>query len=195
MVIKKTAIKILITGGVLVAVILIAKKFNIGTKVIGGFGDLAGVITGGPLQFLKSFAEGAGEIGEEAVKVSENFQRALSGGLLASEQELFGGGGFVGGTRTEQTLRTIPGGNKFPSFLENAFTAFQPDLLRIPTRPKASQIFNISSAFTPQAQDFRLSGGNVTAIRTSFANRLDQEAALQKAIAQSRQRFPEFFKV
>ena len=49
MVIRKTAIKILITGGVIIGVILIAQRFGVGGRIIGGFGDLAGVLTQGPL--------------------------------------------------------------------------------------------------------------------------------------------------
>lgn len=200
MVVRKTAVKILITGGVIVGVILIAQRFGIGGRIIGGFGDLAGVLTEGPLQFIKVFAEGAGKIGEEAVKVSENFQRSLSGGLLLSEQELFGGGGFVGGTITLQRLTTQPG-QTLPAFLQSAFKAFptQPQ----PTTsdsPAGSSIFDIASQFTRQAQEFRLSGGNVTSVGGTsafggFGTPIAQESALQKALAKSRQLFPQFFKV
>jgi len=193
--VKKTTVKLLITGGVIVGVILVAQKFGVGGRIIGGFGDLAGVFTEGPLQFLKVFAEGAGKIGEEAIKISENFQRSLSGGLLASEQELFGGGGFVGGTITEERLTTQIG-QTIPTFLQSAFRAFSPQPgPTTPDRPAGSSIFDVASKFTRQAQEFRLSGGNVTPISGGFSSPIDAEAALQKAIAESRQLFPQFFKV
>jgi len=194
--IRNTAIKILITGGVIVGVVLIAQRFGIGGKIIGGFGDLAGVVTQGPLEFIKVFAEGAGQIGTEAVKISENFQRSLSGGLLASEQTLFGGGGFVGGTVTEASILTQPG-FQLPDFLKSALEAFTPS--RTPDRVAGQTVFDISSAFTRQAQEFRLAGGGLIATPGSefggFDTGIQQETALQIALAKSRQLFPEFFKV
>ena len=204
MVVKRVrgiAIKILITGGIIVGVILLAQRFGVGGRIIGGFGDLAGVLTQGPLKFIEVFAQGAGQIGTEAVKISENFQRALAGGLLLSEQEIFGGGGFPGGTITEQTLTTQPG-QIFPEFLRSAFQAFAPQPTpTTPDRPAGQSIFDVATAFTRRAQERRIAG--VTAAATQpggtafggFGGALEQESALQKAIAESRQRFSEFFKV
>jgi len=198
---RGTAIKILITGGVIVGVILIAQRFGVGTRIIGGFSDLAGVLTQGPLGFIKVFAQGAGQIGAEAVKISENFQRALSGGLLASEQELFGGGGFAGGTITEQTVTTQPG-QVFPEFLSSAFQIFAPQPgPTTPDKPAGQSIFDVARAFTRQAQETRIQ--NVfqaiqipgTTAFGGFGGAFEQEAALQKAIAEARERFSQFFKV
>jgi len=199
-IIRKRATGLLITGGVIVGIILLAQRFGIGGRIIGGFGDLAGVLTEGPLKFIEVFAEGAGKIGEEAVKISENFQRSLSGGLLASEQTLFGGGGFVGGTITEETITTQPG-QKFPEFLSSAFKAFAPQPgPTTPDRPAGKSIFDVARAFTRQAQERRLAftSGVQVGKTTAFGglgNVLSQEAALQKAIAESRERFSQFFKV
>lgn len=199
--VRGTAIKILITGGVIVGVILIAQRFGVGGRIIGGFGDLAGVITQGPLEFIKVFAAGAGQIGTEAVKISENFQRSLAGGLLLSEQEIFGGGGFPGGTVTEQTLTTQPG-QVFPEFLTSAFQVFAPQPTpTTPDRPAGQSIFDVATAFTRRAQEVRLA--NVTAAARlpgttafgGFGGAFEQEAALQKAIAEARERFSQFFKV
>ena len=199
MVVRKTAIKLLITGGVIVGVILIAQRFGVGGRIIGGFGDLAGVLTQGPLEFIKVFAAGDGQIGTEAVKISENFQRALAGGLLLSEQELFGGGGFPGGTITEQTI-TTQAGQIFPEFLTRAFQVFAPQ--PGPTtldRPAGSSIFDVATAFTRQAQEARIANvtiaGEGSTAFGGFGGALEQESALQKAIAESRERFSQFFKV
>ena len=202
MVVRKRVISLLITGGVIVGVILIAQRFGVGGRIIGGFGDLAGVLTQGPLKFIEVFAQGAGQIGTEAVKISENFQRALAGGLLLSEQELFGGGGFPGGTITEQTLTTQPG-QIFPEFLRSAFQVFTPQ--PTPTtldRPAGQSIFDVAAAFTRQAQERRIAGVTTAAeLGTGgtafggFAGAIEQEAALQKAIAEARERFSQFFKV
>jgi len=191
--VRNTAIKILITGGVIVGVILIAQRFGIGGRIVGGFGDLAGVLTEGPLQFIKVFAEGAGQIGQEAVRVSENFQRSIAGGLLGSELEAFGGGGFPGGTITEQTVTTQPGA-RLPEFLEQALTVFQPQPRpTTPDRPAGQSVFDIASAFTRTAQEFRVGGGGGSVF--TDLNPLQRESALQKAIAESREKFPQFFKV
>lgn len=192
--VRGTAIRVLITGGVIVGVILIAQRFGVGGRIIGGFGDLAGVLTQGPLEFIKTFAEGAGQIGSEAIKISENFQRSLAGGLLASEQTLFGGGGFVGGTITEESLTTQPS-QKFPEFLQSAFKAFTPQPgPTTPDRPAGKSIFDVATAFTRQAQETRLSLQQGTTFG-GFGDPISQEAALQKAIAESREKFSEFFKV
>jgi len=194
--IRNTAIKVLITGGVIVGVILVAQRFGIGGRVIEGLGGLGGVLTQGPLEFLKVFAAGAGQIGEEAVKISENFQRALSGGLLASEQTLFGGGGFVGGTVTPETILTIPGGDPLPQFLREAFTAFTPQPSpTTPDRPAGQSILDVAGAFTRRAQEFRLAGGGLTQISGSQLTPLERETALQLAVAKSREQFSEFFKL
>jgi len=192
--VRGRAVQLLITGGVIVGVILVAQRFGVGTRIIGGFGDLAGVITQGPLKFLEVFAQGAGSIGEEAVRISENFQRALSGGLLASEQELFGGGGFAGGTITPETLTTQPG-QALPRFLSEAFRVFTPQ--PVPTtvdRPAGTSIFDVATAFTRQAQEARIATADISGFG-GFTSAQEQEAALQKAIAESRQRFSQFFKV
>jgi len=147
-------------------------------------------------------------LGEELVKISENFQRALGGGLLLSEQELTGGGGFVGGTLTEQTLSTIPG-EKFPAFLKNAFSAFDPGVSNKNKRsttkkPDPENIFNVAKAFTPQTQLRRISQQQKTAALIGkssgtafggFESAIKQESALQIAIAKSRQLNPQFFKI
>ncbi len=200
--VRGTAVKILITGGVIVGVILIAQRFGIGGRIIGGFGDLAGVITEGPLKFLQTFAEGAGQLGTEFIKVSENFQRSLAGGLLLSEQELFGGGGFPGGTITEQRITTQPG-QELPQFLRAALKTFQPGPTT-PDRPAGQSVFDIARGFTRSVQE-----GRITAVTQAaeglgrqggtafggFSSAVAQEAALQKAIAESRQKFSQFFKV
>jgi len=187
---RNTAIKVLITGGVIVGVILVAQRFGIGGKVVEGFGGLASTITAAPLEFLKQFALGAGSIGEEAVKVSENFQRALSGGLLASEQKIFGGGGFAGGTVTEETLTTQPG-KLIPEFLASAFSVFPAQRTpSTPDRPAGKSAFDIVSAFTREAQEGRISGFQT---RTGFSSAQEQEAALQAEIARQRQLNPQFF--
>jgi len=193
--IRNTAIKVLITGGVIVGVILVAQRFGIGGRVIEGLGGLGGVLTQGPLEFLKVFALGAGQIGEEAVKISENFQRALSGGLLASEQKLFGGGGFVGGTITPETILTQPG-QTLPELLRSAFTAFTPQPgPTTPDRPAGQSILDVAGAFTRRAQEFRLAGGGLTQIRGAILTPLERETALQIELAKSRELFPQFFKV
>jgi len=192
--VRGTAVKILITGGVIVGVILVAQRFGVGGRIVGGFGDLAGVLTQGPLEFLKVFAEGAGQIGKEAVAISENFQRSLSGGLLGSEQELFGGGGFVGGTITEETVFTNPG-QRLPEFLSSALKAFTPQ--RTPTtpdRPAGKSILDVASAFTRQAQETRLASRSQL-VTSSTLGPVEREAALQKLLAETRERFPQFFKV
>jgi len=206
MVVRKRAISLLITGGVIVGVILIAQRFGIGGRIVEGFGGLAGTLTQGPLEFIKVFAQGAGQIGTEAVKISENFQRALAGGLLLSEQELFGGGGFPGGTITEQTLTTQPG-QVLPEFLRNALQIFAPQPQpTTPDRPAGQSIFDITSAFTRVAQERRVQLQLGTAPVISgvtqggtlfggFGGAIGQESALQKAIAESRESFSQFFKV
>jgi len=161
---------------------------------------LAGVLTQGPLEFIKVFAEGAGQIGQEAVRVSENFQRSLAGGLLLSEQEIFGGGGFAGGTITEQTVITQPGA-RLPEFFQEALRVFEPQ--PVPTtidRPSGTSVFDIAAGFTRRAQERRITQANIQAEQGGgtfggFGTALGQEAALQKAIAESRARFPQFFKV
>jgi len=199
--VRGTAVKILITGGVIVGVILIAQRFGIGGRIIGGFGDLAGVLTQGPLKFIEIFAQGAGQLGAEAIKISENFQRSLAGGLLLSEQELVGGGGFPGGTITEQTVTTQPG-QALPQFLQSALTVFQPRP-GTPDRPAGQSVFDIARGFTRSVQE-----GRITAVTQAaeglgrqggtafggFGGAVSQEAALQKAIAESRERFSQFFK-
>ncbi|MEE9215745.1 MAG: hypothetical protein V3U54_13400 [Thermodesulfobacteriota bacterium] len=201
MVVRKRAINLLITGGVIVGVILIAQRFGIGGRIVEGFGGLAGTLTQGPLEFIRVFAEGAGQIGTEAIRISENFQRALAGGLLLSEQEIFGGGGFPGGTITEQTVTTQPG-QVFPEFLRSAFQVFAPQPTpTTPDRPAGQSIFDVARAFTRQAQESRIAlvttaaGLPGTTAFGGFGGALEQEAALQKAIAEARERFSQFFKV
>lgn len=201
MVVRKRVISLLITGGLIVGVILIAQRFGIGGRIVEGFGGLAGTLTQGPLEFLKVFAEGAGQIGTEAVRISENFQRSLAGGLLLSEQEIFGGGGFPGGTITEQTVTTQPG-QVFPEFLRSAFQVFAPQPgPTTPDRPAGQSIFDVARAFTRQAQESRISLVTAAAAlpgTTSFGGfggAIEQEAALQKTIAEARERFSQFFKV
>lgn len=192
--VRGTAVRLLITGGVIVGVIIIAQRFGIGGRIIEGFGGLAGTLTQAPLEFIKVFAEGAGQIGTEAVKISENFQRAVAGGLLLSEQEIFGGGGFPGGTITEQTLTTQPG-QTLPEFLRSAFTVFTPQPSpTTPDRPAGSSIFDVVTGFTRQAQEARISQASISGFG-GFGSALEQEAALQKAIAESREKFSQFFKV
>jgi len=206
--IRKKVFGIGITAGVIIGAIFLAQRFNIGGKIAEGFGGLGAFLPNIAKTFVSGFAEETGGLGEEAVKVSENFQRALAGGLLFSEQEQFGGGGFVGGTVTEQTLSTIPGGDKFPTFLKNAFAAFDPGLsnknIRSTTKkPDPENVFNVAKAFTPIAQQSRIQKQEIqkptTGITSSafggFSSATGQESALQKAIAKSRQLNPQFFNV
>ena len=201
MVVRKRVINLLITGGVIIGVILIAQRFGVGGRIIGGFGDLAGVLTQGPLKFIEVFAAGAGQIGTEATKIAENFQRALSGGLLLSEQEIFGGGGFPGATITEQTVTTQPG-QVFPEFLREAFQVFTPQPQpTTPDRPAGQSVFDVARAFTRRAQETRIArvttaaGLPGTTPFGGFGGPLQQEAALQKAIAEARERFSQFFRI
>ena len=206
MVIRKRVINLLITGGIIVGVILIAQRFSVGGRIVEGFGGLAGTITQGPLEFIKIFAEGAGQIGTEAVKISENFQRALAGGLLLSEQEIFGGGGFPGGTITEQTVTTQPG-QALPEFLRSALQVFTPAQPRpgTPDRPAGQSVFDIASGFSRVAQERRVAlqlGAGVSLRGVTqrgsefglFSGAVEQESALQKAIAESMERFAQFFR-
>jgi len=201
--VRKKAISLGVTGAVIVGVILLAQRFGIGGRLVEGFGGLGKLVTEGPLKFIEEFAKGAGQIGTESVKISENFQRALGGGLLASEQELFGGGGFVGGTITEQAVST-QAGEKFPTFLKNAFAAFDPGLStknkRSTTKkPDPENVFNVAKAFAPAVQAKRISlqitANPKTTAFGGFAGVVEQESALQKAIAKSRQLNPQFFNI
>ena len=193
--VKKKAGGLLLTGAFLVGVILVAKHFKLGGKITEGFGALGSTLTDAPLEFIKAVAEGAGQIGQESVKISENFQRSLGGGLLASEQKLFGGAGFAGGTINTDTILTRPG-QDLPTLLRNALdvfgsnNSFGSDTSRASSKLGTS-IFDIRRAFTPAAQERRISGFQES---SGFSSAQEQETALQIAIAESRAKFGEFFK-
>jgi len=122
--------------------------------------------------------------------------------LLLSEQEIFGGGGFAGGTVTEQSLTTQVG-EKIPRFLSNAFKAFEPDLTRDVEKPPKSQILDVASVFSFPVQTRRVQrlvtnaeqANDKSAAFGGFSSAQKQESELQKALAQSRARFPQFFKL
>jgi len=198
MVVRKRAISLGITLAVIVGGIFLLQRFNVGGKLTDAAGGLGSFFPSLGQSFAQQFAVGASDFGNELKKIGENFQRSLGGGLLASEQTIFGGGGFPGGTVTEQTL-TTQAGKIFPDFLSNAFAAFKPveDAAR---RRVPESIFDVSKAFTPTAQTERIT--TVTTRPESFSSAFGgfgtsqaQESALQKAIAQTRQLFPQFFKV
>jgi len=201
--IRKKAISLGLTAGLIIGAIFLAQRFNVGGRIAEGFGGLGAFLPNIAKTFVSGFAEGTGGLGEEAVKVSENFQRALAGGLLFSEQKQFGGGGFVGGTATPETLTTIPGGGPFPTFLKNAFSAFDPGLSTKNQRstkkvPDPENIFNVAKAFTPAVQQRRVAFEGGTIERTQFGgfgSSQEQEKQLQIAIAKSRQLNPQFFNI
>ena len=193
--VRNAAIKLLITGGVIIGVIYVAKRFGIGGQITEGFGALGSTLTDAPLALIKSIAEGSGQIGAETIKISENFQRALGGGLLGSEQKLFGGGGFVGGTINESTILTRPG-ESLPDFLRNALNVFGSNnsFGNDPSRASSklgSSVFDIRRAFDTFTQQRRLEGFQES---SGFNSAIEQETALQLAIAESRAKFGEFFK-
>jgi len=200
--IRKFAIGTAITGGVLVGIILLSRRFQVGSTIVEGFAGLGRTITGGPLALIEEFAKGAGQIGEEAKKISENFQRSLSGGLLASEQALFGGGGFQGGTVTEESLTTQVGQN-IPTFLSNAFKAFEPDLTRDTEKAPTSRVLEVAPLFTFGAQAKRIQTqvtnaeqpNNKTTPFGGFDSSQAQETEFQKQLAITRSKFPQFFKL
>ncbi len=197
-----------LTAVTIIGIIFLAQRFGVGSKIIEGFGGLGSTIGEAPLAFVKELARSAGELGEESRKISENFQRATLGGLLGSELKQFGGGGFVGGTATPETLLNT-GGTDLPTFLSNAFSVFgkgdSGDQV-----PRTS-IFNVSSAFSTGAQARRLQSttnantvsGFINRFGTSrdtssggfggFGDALKQEQALQEAIAASRAIYGEYF--
>lgn len=191
--VRRKATSLALTAGFIIGLAFLAQRFGVGGRISGAAGSLGSTLTDIPSEFLKSFSLGAGGIGEQAVSISENFQRALSGGLLASEQRLFGGGGFAGGTANEQTLTTQPGAT-LPKFLENAFTAFGSN--QTPTSQLSSKIgssvFDVARGFTQRAQQARVRGFQPS---TGFSDPQSQAQALQEEIAKSRASFAEFFKV
>jgi len=206
--IRKRVIGIGITLAVIGGGVLLLSRFDIGSKLTGAAGGAGSFLPNVAKAFTSQFAVGAGELGTEVSKISENFQRSILGGLLGSELEQFGGGGFAGGTVTEQTVTTQPG-QSFPEFLKNAFNVFKPVPIDRATQVKASNtgsVFNVASAFTRTAQQSRILQAEATAAKVAagttgssafggFDSALAQEAELQKQIALSREKFPEFFKV
>ena len=186
--------------------VFLLSRFNVGERLAGAAGGAGGFFPDVAKAFTSSFAEGAGELGSQLRQIGENFQRQFSGGLLLSEQEIFGGGGFPGGTVAPETLLTQPG-QQLPSFLQDAFRFFEPRPQERSVRKKAqlrSSVFAVKSAFNPFAQQRRIQltqrrAQNVRSGKLSgdifggFDTAQKQEAALQKQIALSRQQFPEFF--
>jgi len=79
-----------LTVGLILVAVFVARKFNLGGQIIGGFGGLgetigksftaipAGIVTGG--------AAGIGATAEAAVKASEDFQRFVNQGRLFTEE-------------------------------------------------------------------------------------------------------------
>jgi len=196
--IRNKAVSIGLTAGVLIGAIFLAQRFNVGGKIAEGFGGLGAFFPNLAKSFASGAAGGAGGLGEELVKISENFQRALGGGLLLSEQTITGGGGFVGGTANE-TLLTTQVGQQFPTFLKNAFTAFEPAAStknkRSTTKiPDPENVFNVAKAFNPGAQAKRVSLQAGTSFG-GFGSAQEQEKNLQTEIAKSRQLFPQFFNI
>lgn len=195
--VRKFAIGSGVTIGVILLLLAASKRFDIGGKLTSAAGGAGSFFPGLVEAFGSSFAEGAGSLGDEFRKIGENFQRSLGGGLLFSEQEALGGGGFPGGTVTERTVTRQPG-QKIPTFLDNALKAFEPDLTQarenVRNRPLPSQVLSLPSVFKSQSTANR-ERTFIEQNPSGFGSFTEAEAALQKAIAESRQKFPQFFKL
>ena len=185
--------------GILILAIFAAKKFNLGDKIISGFTGFGSTIgqsiTGIPTGFLAGLTGGGEGLGKQAASLSEGFQRSIietlfGKSLLFSETQGFGGTGQVGGT--------VSGG-----------AAAQPSNI-VPTAPPRSQIIDLSKFFSDLAVKRRIAGQITKAtprLDTSgegfifggtpfggFGSAIKAETALQKAIRESAERFPQFFR-
>jgi len=100
---------------------------------------------------------------------------------------------------------TTQPGQALPTFLREALRVFKPQPEpTTPDRPAGQSIFDIAGIFTRQSQERRVTqqtqaaaglGSQGGTAFGGFGSTLSQEAALQKAIAESRERFSQFFKV
>lgn len=201
--VRKRVISTGVTLGLIGVGLFLLSRFNVGDRLIESAGGAGAFFPNIFRSFIGGGAEATGGLQEQAVKIGENLQRALGGGLLLSEQEALGGGGFPGGTVTEENVITPPGGD-LPNFLQNAFKAFKPKIPDTNERPP-SRIFNVQTAFTPQAQTRRIvtqesinaeeSNQRLSQPFGGFGSAIQQESALQREIAKTRANFPQFFKV
>jgi len=196
MVVRKRIFGAGITIGLLFVGLFALSRLNIGGKLLEGAKGAGGFIP----DLLGSFGEGFAEKGTD---LAEGLQRGLTGGLLFSEQKQFGGGGFVGGTVTSESIRTQPG-QELPTFFTQALAAFKESQSPLSTKVGQSQL-KLVNLFTPQVQDQRISnqirlaeliqakqhGGTAFG---GFDSAEKQETQLQLAIAEARAKFPGFFK-
>ena len=105
-----------------------------------------------------------GDLGLEAVKISENFQRFVSGGNLFSDP-----------VDTSVILAEASGGLSVPRF----------DISKLFTGANVTARIEASKARAAEGAGTAFGG---------FGSALAQETALQKAIRESAERFPEFFR-
>jgi len=205
--IRKRVFGVGITIAVILGAVVVASRFDIGGRLIGAAGGAGSTIPNILSAFTGSFAEGVSGLGANLASIGENFQRAISGGLLFSEQEAFGGAGVAGGTLTEQTLTTQAGAD-IPQFLSSLFQAkpsATPSSARVSSAQRSGSVLSVRSVFTPEAQTRRISFSERNAAELEagrdtgttafggFSSSFEQEAELQRQLAESRRLFPEFF--
>lgn len=80
---RNAAVKLLVAGGVIVGVIFVADKTNLGTRIINGakgLGETIGkTVTGLPAGIISGGAQGAGELGNTAATAGADFQEFVTG--------------------------------------------------------------------------------------------------------------------
>jgi len=183
-----------IVAGLIIGAALLSKKFDVGNTItdsLRGFGSGVGQSITAPFQGIVEGLTAGGEgLGNSALDLSEGLQKSISSTL---------GGGFNVFSNFGQGSG---GGSVTPAF--------------VPSRNTGSNVLDIGKFFSTDAIENRINnaiGANTPqGIRTTgtsgitgtlrdlspggfggFGSAVNQETALQKAIAESREANPQFF--
>jgi len=208
-----------LTAGLIIAAILVARRFNLGEQIIGGFGGLGetigksfaaipqGIVTGG--------AAGIGATAEAAVKASEDFQRFVNMGRLFSEQapKTDVQGDFVDGFSLSKLLNTIErtpqeivagiapqdvrSGAVFTSLkelLQQSGVTADPTSVGIQPRGQVLDLKGILSNISSRITTSQAQASTQVNPFGGFTSAIEQEAALQATLARNQALFPQFFK-
>jgi len=81
--IRNTAIKVVVAGGIIAGVAILADKADLGSRIIQSAKDLGATlgktITGIPQGIIAGTSEGAGDLGNSALKAGADFQEFVGG--------------------------------------------------------------------------------------------------------------------
>jgi len=206
-----------LTVGVILVAIFLARKFNLGEQIVGGFGGIGETIGSSfaaiPRGIIAGGGAGFGGLGEEFIKQSEDFQRFVNGGRLFSEQapKTDVQGDFVGGKSLKELLTIIERnpiqllegikqeqvtqGLVFTNLKELfAQSGVGPANTKTVANPFDLSKFIQNASTRITASRARAASGSGSTTFGGFSSAVQQEAGLQATLARNQALFPGFFK-